>query len=212
MSNLQCDYSSASAITVQSSRVSITNCEFQHNRGFGILADKTAKDFSFKENHGEANGIEIIAATHGASNGEIANNRLVGSGDNGISISGDHVRVSGNIVKSSLAHGIAVYGDYNTVTDNQVIDNAQVDNPHAPAILLWNNTRKAVYHSPGYSYGGKNFGIKIEGAFGGHGSHNTVVNNVVVDNQPKPTQGGITIGPNSPDNIVANNKVGRHRQ
>ncbi len=53
---------------------------------------------------------------------------------------------------------------------------------------------------------------KIVSAFGGHGSHNTVINNIVEDNQPKPTQGGIEIGPNSPDNTVANNKVGRHRK
>jgi len=212
ISNLKCEYCSASAFTVQAKNVLISNCDFNNNRGFGIIATKGASHFTFKGNHGNGNGIEIIAASHGASDGQIINNQLSGSGDNGISISGERVQVTGNIVKNSLGHGIAVYGDNNTVSDNRVIDNGQVDNPSAPAILLWNNTRKAVYHSPGYAFGGKYFGIKVIGAFGGHGSHNTIVNNVVVDNQAKPTQGGIYVDSHAIGNTVSNNNVGRNRQ
>ncbi len=212
LENLKCEFCSASAITVQANNVSISNCEFNNNVGFGIIASDGATNFVFKGNHGNSNGLEIIAASHGASDGQIINNNLSGSGDNGISVSGERIHVIGNVVKLSLGHGIAVYGDNNTIRDNQIIDNCQVDNPSAKPILLFNNTNKNVYHCKSYAFGGKYFGIKVVAGSGGHGSHNIVVNNVVIDNQEKPTQGGILVAPGAEGNTIGPNKVGRHRE
>lgn len=219
ISQVKFDYNSSTAFTVMANDVTISNSEFAHNVGFGITATKGAKatsgatNFHFIGNSGISNGLELIGITRDAKVGEVSNNKVVGSGDNCISISGDQVRVTGNFVKGCLGHGIGVYGSSNIISGNKIIDNGQEDNPSAPAIAYWDGSSKPMYHCPGYSPHSY-YGIKVigSGAIGTRGLNNTITNNTLDDDQTPPTQGGLFVAPNvQQTSIVANNVVGRHR-
>jgi hypothetical protein len=203
ITHIEYKFSSSSAITLQSNNVTVAGCEFENNVGFGINAAKGASNFHFIGNWTNGNGLELIGVSHGAETGEITNNRAIGAGDDCFSISGDHVRVTGNLAKRCLAHGIGVFGDGNVITGNTVVDNGQDDNPAAPPVALWNGTSKPIYHSPGYSPGTYD-GIKLIGAFGGNGTQNVISNNTVDDDQREPTQGGIEVRSAAGNNVSSN--------
>jgi len=209
ISHIEYEFSSSSAITLQADNVTISTSEFENNVGFGINAAKGASNFHFIGNWTRGNGLELIGVSHGADTGIISDNRAIGAGDDCYSISGDHVRVTGNLAKRCLAHGIGVFGDGNTITGNIVLDNGQDDNPSAPPIVLWNGTSKPIFHSPGYSPGTYD-GIKLIGAFGGQGTQNVISGNTVSDDQPEPTQGGIEVR-SAFGNTITGNTVKRQK-
>jgi hypothetical protein len=174
-------------------RAQVLDSEFENNVGFGIWATEGSSGFKLSGNLSRANGIEMIGVTYSAHDGTIERNRVAGTGDNCISVSGRRVLVVDNDVSRCLGAGIAIYGDENTVRHNRSTDNGQVNNPKAPGIKLWDGSVKPVYHSPGYGLTGQ-AGIGVYGAFGGYGQNNRLQNNVVIDDQPQPTQAGISIG------------------
>jgi parallel beta-helix repeat protein len=189
---LKISFSSAGGIDIHGgNRTEVSDSEFENNLGFGILVTEGSSSFKLRANHSDRNGLEMIGVGYAAHDGEIVGNRISGSGDNCISVSGRNVSILDNDVSNCLAHGIAIYGDNNTVGNNRVTDNGQVNNPSAPPVQLWNGT-KPIYKSPGYSLSSQ-WGIGIFGAFGGYGQNNHVEDNTIKDDQAQPTQGGIAI-------------------
>ncbi|PYE32146.1 copper-binding protein NosD [Rhizobium sp. PP-F2F-G38] len=164
----------AIAITNGSSGIAIEGNEFERNAGFGIQIDNGANGNDISNNWTRANGIELVGIRYNAFGNVIAYNRAEGTGDNGISVTGDRNVVLGNRVSGNALNGIAIYGDENTVMGNVALGNGQNLNPRSP---LHNPQDTSVYA-----------GILANGAFGGGGRNNVIVGNIIADDQAQPTQ------------------------
>jgi hypothetical protein len=144
------------------SRNFITNCA-----SFGIFLTNGAHHNFIEGNRTLTNGIELFGLQYNCHNNRIVNNHAEGTGDNGISITGQYNLVVGNTCRKCHFYGIGIYGSHNTVAGNVCTDNGQVH--------LTDSTKLYA-------------GIGIQGAFGGIGQNNTVVGNTCDDDQTTMTQ------------------------
>lgn len=128
------------------------NCEIRDtyigdNENFGIYVFNGSSSNRFIRLRTRLNGLELIGIVAGCNKNYIQGCDARGTGDNGISISGDHNRaignhcegntyngigiwgnnniVDGNVCLLNLMHGIGVHGVGNVVSDNTAIDNGQ---------------------------------------------------------------------------------------
>lgn len=154
-----------------SSDITIENIDVTSNLGFGIFCDN-ASHLYLRHNRCTTSMLELIGIRYNCSHGEIIGNHAVGTGDNGISITGQYFTATDNICHNNYNSGIWVYGHSNTVTGN----------------ICYNNGQNG-------GGGGNYAGVRISAAFGGIASNNTVTGNVCFDNQTVRTQKwGIQLG------------------
>ncbi len=141
---------------------SIINGQFTDCGIFGIGLGEGANRNLIQNNTTYSNGGELIGLTSQTHYNRIIGNHAEGTGDNGISVFGDHTLVTGNTVIGNNNAGIGVWGSFNTITGNTCINNNQV----------------GTYWS----------GISIMEGFGGTGQFNVVSGNACDDDQASPTQ------------------------
>lgn len=132
--------------------------------GFGIRVGEGANRFRLSGNFCLTSGIELIGITLGCNYGRVFGNHAEGTGDNGISISGDHTTCFGNVTINNANAGVGVWGSRNTITGNVCVNNNQ-----SLAASHWS-------------------GVWVDSGFGGFGGYNTIVANATDDNQASPTQ------------------------
>jgi parallel beta-helix repeat protein len=135
--------------------------------GFGIRMMSGANRNEISANTIPTSGVEPVAVSLGAQYNRIIGNHLEASGDNCISIVGDHNIISGNTLIKCAKAGVYLWGSYNTVTSNNLLDNNQ-------AVLGWPC-------------------IGMSANYGATGQFNVVSGNTCDDDQAVPTQQGIGV-------------------
>lgn len=134
------------------------------NVGFGIWLTAGANRNELIGNRTFSNGLEGIGITFDSWGNRVIGNHADGCGDNGISVTGYSNTVIGNQCNNNDFHGICVYGKLNTVVGNSCKNNGQAVSAN--------------------TYGG----IALVGESGGIAQHNTIVGNILDDDQTSPTQ------------------------
>jgi len=137
--------------------------DFDQGGGFGIHMTASAQKNTILANRGKNSALEVIGMNYTCSLNIIQGNYAEGTGDNGISISGDYNTVVGNTCVANDNAGIGVWGSYNSITGNVCKNNRQ------GGLSTW-------------------AGIWIHAGFGGRGSYNTISGNTCDDDQAVPTQ------------------------
>jgi hypothetical protein len=132
---------------------------------FGFRLSNGANHNEISFNKFQNSGIEPIAISLGANNNQIIGNDVGLSGDNCISIVGDHNLIEGNHGTKCAKAGTYLWGSQNTVTGNSFLDN---------------NTSVAGWPCIGASAN-----------YGGTGQYNSVKGNTCDDDQASPTQLGV---------------------
>jgi hypothetical protein len=131
--------------------------------GFGVHMISSATKNLILGNHFNNTALEGVGMDYTCSLNTVQGNHAEATGDNGISISGDHNTVTGNVCVLNDNAGIGIWGDYNSVTGNVCKNNRQ-------------------------SASGTWAGIWLHSSFGGRGSYNTVTGNACDDDQAVKTQ------------------------
>lgn len=111
---------------------------------------------------------ECFAETAKSDYNSFLRNVAMGSGDDGISISGSYAVVAGNKISGSYYSGIHIWGSNNVISGNIITNNGQ--SGLSPIAC-----------------------IGVNGYFGGAGQANLIENNNCVDDQKVPTQQGIIL-------------------
>jgi parallel beta-helix repeat protein len=144
----------------------VLNNQFNGQTGFGIILANGACRNLVQGNSDTTSGIELVGITYASFDNKIIGNEARSTGDNCYSITGYRNIVEGNIGIGCQGNGITLYGSYNTVTGNTLLDNAQGfgGNP------AWTS------------------GIVVLQGFGGTGQYNTITGNFADDDQVSPTQ------------------------
>jgi parallel beta-helix repeat protein len=150
----------------------VTRNKIHHNTisgavAFGIRMLSGANRNEISNNIIPQSGIEPIAVSLGAQYNRIIGNHVEGSGDNGISIVGDHNIISDNYIIRNAKAGIFLWGSSNTVIGNNLLDNNLLQDG-------WNC-------------------IGIGTNYGAAAQNNVVKGNTCDDDQTVPTQLGIGI-------------------
>lgn len=139
----------------------------RNSSSFGIAAYDTANHIYLHKNRGLNNTLELIGLTKNTRYGDITENHAEGSGDNGISVSGQLFNILANHAERNYGAGIGIFGSKNTVMGNTCKNNNQrggTDSAHPFA------------------------GVTVFSSFGGEGSNNTISGNILIDDQVTPTQ------------------------
>lgn len=104
-------------------------CEFTHNRIkrclFGILFTNGTNRHLAAFNKTDENRIELIGVTFLCTWIRIIGNNAQGCGDNGISVTGRYCLVAANTCQFNDHSGIGVYGGFNTIVGNVLMNNGQ---------------------------------------------------------------------------------------
>lgn len=161
----------------------ITNNQFQNGASLGIYATAGAHGNVFSVNRTDSNARELIGIRQDSYDNEVSRNIAMGTGDNGISISGYRNRIFDNFTAYNKLTGLFIYGGQNTVNGGNIsIGNGQA---HNPAFQYYNPSDSNPYA-----------GIEVSGAFGGTGQNNNILGNFADDDQATKTQAyGMWIGP-----------------
>lgn len=130
--------------------------------GFGIFVNNTTYFFA-EDVRCTVSSKEMIGIRENCRYGIIRACYPKGTGDNGISVSGDYFTISNIISEGNYGSGLGVYGSFNTILNVVGINNNQGNTGHAGAVTL------------------------ITG-FGGEAFGNTISNVIGIDNQEVPTQ------------------------
>ena len=138
---------------------------FTDEVGFGIILRNGSHDNIISKNTTKHNGIELIGITFGAYRNIVTHNYAEGTGDNGISVTGNNNIVAFNETIGCAGNGIGVYGEWNRISNNYSTNNAQ----------------KAIVHS-------WRAGIAVIPGFGGLATHNIIEDNIIDDDQQHVTQ------------------------
>lgn len=166
------DFTDIGSIAISVSGVStslntVTGVTCTDAGSFCIRNGEAAHHNTYSFNTTNSNGKELVGLAFPSSFNTITGNFASGTGDNGISISGDNNLITNNDVRFNQFAGIGVWGSNNTISGNTCISNNQV-----------NNQTTAVSWS----------GIWIEAGFGGFGQNNLVEDNSCDDQQETATQ------------------------
>lgn len=145
----------------------ITNNQIVNGGGFGIFLENGAHHNLIRENATLLNAIELIGLKYDCHDNRIIGNHAEGTGDNGISITGQFNLVVGNISRYCAFNGIGVYGSHNSVVGN---------------VCIGNGRHSLIDPTKTYA------GIMIQSAFGGNAQYNTIVGNTTDDDQATLTQ------------------------
>ena len=152
-------------VTISASHhVYIRHNTISRNQGFGVFATETAHHLYIENNDMEDNLLEGVGIRYTCHSGSVSHNHVKGSGDNGISITGQYFQVNDNKLEENEFHGLSLYGDRNVALGNQ----------------CWNNGQAGAGN--GYA------GIAVVPGSGGAGSYNIVGPNQTGDAQAVKTQ------------------------
>lgn len=140
----------------------ILNYTAHDNVGMGIRLGTGAYGNIFDNISCQQNDLELIGLTYDCHDNTISNVIAVGTGDNGISISGYNNTLSNILCHNNNNSGVAVYGNNNTFS----------------SVVTYNNNQSAS----GF------FGFVISAGYGGEAKNNEVNGLISYDNQGSPTQ------------------------
>lgn len=135
---------------------------FEDNVGFGVWVTGGANNNLLEGNRTPDNGLELIGITYDSFSNRLVSNYAEGTGDNGISVTGQFNVLVGNVTRGNAFHGLCLYGARNVVSGH---------------ISTNNGTAGAGYA-----------GIAFSPAFGGTGCFNSVSGGICDDTQASPTQ------------------------
>ena len=143
-------------------RNSVIKCRFTNNTGFGVWMTGGSYGNLVDSCETTQNGIELVGITYDSYRNRIVNCHAEGCGDNGISVSGQHNVLIGNVTRGNSFHGLCLYGSRNVVSGHVSMNNGQA--------------------------GGAYAGVAFTQGFGGAAQLNSVVGGVIDDDQATPTQ------------------------
>lgn len=101
----------------------VEDVELDGNASFGCHLTNTSQRNIMRGLRCESNGIELVGIVTGCTRNLVEGCFAKGTGDNGISITGDYNRAIGNHCELNAHSGIGVYGSYNTIVGNTCLAN-----------------------------------------------------------------------------------------
>lgn len=140
----------------------VSGNHFDALTGFGVFCHSGSNRNWITDNIGTNLSLEPVGLTNNCNHNIVTGNIAEGSGDNGISVSGDYNVVANNQAIGNSKAGIWAWGAANAMNSNVSVNN---------------NTIMSTWAGIGYS-----------GNFGGSGQFNVITGNSINDYQDTPTQ------------------------